>query len=44
MPVLTPTVLSTPRLRLRWITPDDAEALFAMLSDPLVTQYWSGGP
>lgn len=44
MPALTPTVLSTPRLRLRWITPADAGALFAVLSDPLVTQYWSAGP
>lgn len=44
MPALTPTILETERLRLRWITPGDAEALFAVLSDPLVTQYWSGGP
>lgn len=44
MPVLTPAILATKRLRLRWITPDDAPALYAVLSDPLVTQYWSGGP
>jgi RimJ/RimL family protein N-acetyltransferase len=44
MPTLTPTVLTTPRLRLRWITPDDAEALFAMFADPAVVQYWSGDP
>lgn len=44
MPAFTPIVLATPRLRLRWITPDDAEALYAMLSDPAVVQYWSGGP
>jgi RimJ/RimL family protein N-acetyltransferase len=42
MPVLTPTVLTTERLRLRWITPDDADALFAMMSDPAVVRYWSG--
>ncbi len=44
MPVLTPTVLATERLRLRWITHDDAEALFAMMSDPVVVRYWSGAP
>lgn len=36
--------LSTGRLRLRWITPEDAPALFAIFSDPLVMRYWSTVP
>ena len=33
--------LRTPRLRLREIRPDDADALFAVHSDPRVMRYWS---
>jgi [ribosomal protein S5]-alanine N-acetyltransferase len=44
MPTLVPTVLSTARLRLRWLTLDDAEGLLAIFSDPEVTRYWSSGP
>ena len=33
--------LRTPRLRLRPLTPDDAEAVFAVFSDPEVMRYWS---
>jgi len=44
MPTLTPTVLSTERLRLRWFTEDDAAANFAVFSDPEVTRYWSRAP
>jgi len=33
--------LRTPRLRLRGFRPDDAEALYAVHSDPRVMRYWS---
>ena len=33
--------LRTARLRLRPLVPDDAEAVFAVFSDPEVTRYWS---
>ncbi|GLC23535.1 GNAT family N-acetyltransferase [Roseisolibacter agri] len=36
--------LDTPRLRLRWLTPDDAPALFAIFGDPAVCRYWSRPP
>jgi ribosomal-protein-alanine N-acetyltransferase len=36
--------LTTPRLVLRQIRPDDAPALFPVLSDPEVMQWWSSGP
>jgi len=35
-----PTI-TTPRLRLRWITPEDVPALFAIFGDPVVCRYWS---
>src|SRR5688572_21589876 len=35
-----PTI-STPRLRLRWLTIDDVPALFAIFGDPRVCRYWS---
>jgi RimJ/RimL family protein N-acetyltransferase len=41
MPQLTPTTLTTARLVLRWLTPDDAPAQFSLFSDPEVTRYWS---
>jgi [ribosomal protein S5]-alanine N-acetyltransferase len=41
MPTLTPITLSTARLTLRPMTPDDAEAHYAIFSDPLVMRYWS---
>jgi RimJ/RimL family protein N-acetyltransferase len=44
MPTFAPTVLTTPRLRLRWLTLDDAEGLLAIFSDPEVTRYWSTEP
>ncbi|GAB3437007.1 GNAT family N-acetyltransferase [Massilia solisilvae] len=44
MPNLTPTVLSTARLRLRWMIEADAPAHFAVFSDPEVTRFWSSGP
>lgn len=37
----TPATLTTARLTLRWFTPADAEALFAIFSDPAVVRYWS---
>jgi ribosomal-protein-alanine N-acetyltransferase len=44
MPVLTPTVLHTERLDLRWLIEDDVDAHYAIFSDPEVTRYWSGAP
>ena len=35
-----PTI-TTPRLRLRWLTPADAPALFTIFGDPVVCRYWS---
>jgi RimJ/RimL family protein N-acetyltransferase len=43
MPTLTPAVLATPRLRLRWIAEEDAEAQYAIFSDHEVVRFWSGG-
>jgi RimJ/RimL family protein N-acetyltransferase len=40
--MLTPTVLTTARLKLRWLDERDAPAQFAIFSDPQVTRYWSG--
>ncbi|MDP3782292.1 MAG: GNAT family N-acetyltransferase, partial [Sphingopyxis sp.] len=36
--------LTTPRLVLRQIRADDAAALFPVLSDPEVMNWWSSGP
>jgi ribosomal-protein-alanine N-acetyltransferase len=44
MPTLTPTVLTTPRLTLRWIDERDTAAQFAIFSDPAVMRYWSSEP
>jgi [ribosomal protein S5]-alanine N-acetyltransferase len=41
MPILKQTTLTTERLTLRWLTPDDAPEQFALFSDPAVTRYWS---
>lgn len=38
-----PTI-ATPRLRLRWLTPQDVPALFAIFGDPVVCRYWSRPP
>lgn len=35
-----PTI-TTERLRLRWLTPADVPALFAIFGDPAVCRYWS---
>ena len=37
-------VLRGPTLRLRYLAPDDAPALFELASDPEVTQFFSWGP
>jgi RimJ/RimL family protein N-acetyltransferase len=42
MPVLSPTVLTTDRLSLRWVDERDTAAQFAIFSDPNVARYWSG--
>jgi RimJ/RimL family protein N-acetyltransferase len=42
MPVLTPTILATERLILRWVDEHDTAAQFAIFSDPNVVRYWSG--
>jgi len=39
-----PLVVRGPSLALRYATPDDAEALFALASDPAVTRFFSWGP
>jgi RimJ/RimL family protein N-acetyltransferase len=39
MPLPTPT-LHTPRLRLRPFTPADADAIFALHSNPIILRYW----
>jgi RimJ/RimL family protein N-acetyltransferase len=44
MPTLNPVELFTPRLKLRWMEERDAEAHYAVFSDPDVTRYWSSGP
>ena len=44
MPTLTPVELFTPRLKLRWMIAPDAEAHYAVFSDPEVARYWSSGP
>lgn len=36
--------LSSPRLVLRWLEPDDASALFRIYSDPEAMKYWSSLP
>ncbi|MYM30750.1 GNAT family N-acetyltransferase [Duganella sp. CY15W] len=36
--------LSTPRLLLRFVTPEDAGALFRLFSDAEALRYWSSGP
>ena len=41
MPVIVPTVLTTERLALRFLTADDAAAQYAIFSDPAVMRYWS---
>lgn len=44
MPILEPVTLTTARLTLRPLTPDDAPAQFAIFSDPQVMRYWSAPP
>jgi len=44
MPSLTPTVLTTERLILRWMDERDIDAHYAVFADPEVTRYWSGSP
>jgi [ribosomal protein S5]-alanine N-acetyltransferase len=36
--------IETPRLALRWLTPDDTDDLFAIFGDPDVCRYWSRPP
>ena len=43
MPVLTPITLTTERLTLRWLDERDAEAQYAIYSDPVAMRYWSSG-
>lgn len=44
MPSFEPLPLSTPRLNLRVPRPDDAQALFAIFSDPQAMRYWATPP
>ena len=36
--------LEAPRVRLRWLTADDVDALFAVFSDEVMMRYWSSAP
>lgn len=36
--------LEAPRIRLRWLTGDDVDALFAIFSDEQMMRYWSSTP
>lgn len=44
MNIFSPVELTTPRLTLRFVAPDDAEALFRLFSDPEALRYWSSAP
>jgi ribosomal-protein-alanine N-acetyltransferase len=44
LPPVLPPELSTARLLLRTLRDDDADALFAVFSDPAVMRYWSTPP
>ena len=44
MPAFSPTVLLTERLKLRWLDERDAQAQFAIYSNPEVMRYGSGAP
>jgi RimJ/RimL family protein N-acetyltransferase len=41
MNIFSSIELITPRLKLRFVGPDDAEALFRLFSDPEALRYWS---
>ena len=44
MPDFSTVRLATPRLDLRPLAPGDAEALYAVFSDPVVMRYWAHPP
>ncbi|MBY0241147.1 MAG: GNAT family N-acetyltransferase [Burkholderiaceae bacterium] len=44
MPAFKPVVLSTPRLRLRFIDDGDVDAIFRLFTDPEALRYWSFAP
>ena len=44
MPSFNPVQLQTPRLTLRFVTAEDADALFRLFSDAEALRYWSSGP
>lgn len=44
MPLVAPIVLHCPRLTLSPLAPEDADALFAIQSDPTVMRYWNHAP
>lgn len=37
-------VVDAPRVRLRWLTERDVDALFAIFSDPVMMRYWATPP
>lgn len=37
-------VIDAPRVRLRWLTERDVDALFAIFSDPVMMRYWATPP
>jgi RimJ/RimL family protein N-acetyltransferase len=44
MPAFAPFTLSTQRLELRSLAPNDAEAIYQLFSDPEAMRYWSSAP
>lgn len=44
MPAFTPVVLTTPRLRLRFIDDGDVDAIYRLFTDPEALRYWSFEP
>lgn len=44
MPAFTPVVLTTPRLRLRFIDDGDVDAVYRLFTDPEALRYWSFEP
>lgn len=44
MPAITPVVLTTPRLQLRFVNEGDVDAIFRLFSDSEALRYWSFAP
>jgi RimJ/RimL family protein N-acetyltransferase len=44
MPDLKPAILTTTRLKLRWMSEADIAGHYAVFADPVVARYWSSEP